>query len=90
MRQFVNDDAGYITWLEAHPSGFVLNTDLHPKPDYLILHRSTCRSINRQLPPGSMWTSPYVKTCSDRRDEIEAYARAETGGEVWPHVYCVR
>ncbi len=26
MRRFVNDDAGYVTWLAGHPHGYVLNT----------------------------------------------------------------
>jgi hypothetical protein len=90
LQRFVKDDAGYLAWLDAHPLGYVLNTNLHPTADYLILHRSTCRSISRQLPRGSLWTSPYIKTCSDDRSEVEAYARAETGGKIWPHVRCVR
>lgn len=90
MHRFVRDDKSYLDWLETHPSGFVLNTNINVKPDYMILHRSPCRSINRQLRPGSQWTTPYAKTCSDAREEIEAWALRETGGQVWPHLYCMR
>jgi len=88
MRRFVRDDPGYLEWLTSHPAGFVLNTYAHATPDYLILHRSSCRTINRQLRPGSMWTSPYAKTCSDVRGEIEEWAIRETGKQVRPHSQC--
>lgn len=90
MRRFVNDDAGYIAWLDAHPDGFVLNTYAHVTSTYLIVHRAACRTINRPLAPGKSWTYPYGKTCSDDRQEIEAWALRETGKPVKPCAHCLR
>ena len=89
MRRFVNDDAGYLAWLEAHPDGFVLNTYAHVTAAYLVLHRAACRTIKRHLPPPSLWTYPYAKTCSDDRVEIERWAVRETRKAVRPHRGCL-
>jgi hypothetical protein len=88
MRRFYKDDEGYLAWLEAHPYGFVLNTYAHPTSSYLILHRAACRTINRPLPPPSLWTYPYPKTCSDDRRELEDWALRETGKAVKPCSIC--
>jgi hypothetical protein len=89
MRRFVNDDAGYIAWLAAHPDGFVLNTYAHVTSAYLIMHRTACRTINRPLAHGKSWTYPYGKTCSDDRQEIETWALRETGKPVKPCAHCL-
>ena len=52
--EFMNDDDGYISWLSAHPDGFVLNCGRPPTPSYLMLHRSTCGTISRAS--GTNWT----------------------------------
>ena len=88
MRRFVKDDAGYLEWLVAHPAGYVLNTYAHVTSAYLILHRASCRTINRVLAPGKRWTDPYGKTCSDDRGEIESWALRETGKAVSPCGIC--
>ena len=89
MRRYFKDDQGYLTWLAAHPDGFVLNSYAHVTGAYLILHRAACRTINRPLPPPSRWTHPYPKTCSDDRGEIEAWALRETGKAVKPCSHCL-
>ena len=35
-KTFVDDDRGYLRWLAANPTGFVLNTTRSPIPTYLI------------------------------------------------------
>lgn len=89
MRRFVKDDAGYLAWLGEHPQGFVLNTYAHVTSAYLILHRAACRTINRPLAHGSLWTDPYAKTCADDRGEIEIWALRETGKAVRPCSHCL-
>ena len=89
MRRFVKDDPGYIAWLAEHPEGFVLNTYAHVTSAYLILHWASCRTINRQLAPGSLWTDPYAKTCSDDREEIETWALRQTGKPTKPCGHCL-
>lgn len=89
MRRFSRDDVGYIDWLAAHPDGYVLNTYAHVTSSYLILHRASCRTVNRPLAPGRSWTFAYGKACSDNRAEIEAWALRETGKQVSPCGHCM-
>jgi hypothetical protein len=45
MQRFVDDDRGYLDWLDHHPDGFVINTVRTPSAAYLMLHRSGCGTI---------------------------------------------
>jgi hypothetical protein len=76
VRQYVDDDAGYLEWISAHPEGFVLNTYRRPTPAYLMLHHASCWTIRVR----SNWTKDYRKVCGDRT-ELEAFARDQVGGD---------
>jgi Family of unknown function (DUF6308) len=76
---FRDDEAGYLAWLEAHPHGFVLNAARSPRPDYLILHRASCRTISGQPTRGDVWTGPYIKVCADGEAAIERWTAATVG-----------
>jgi hypothetical protein len=89
VRQFSKDDEGYVRWLAAHPSGFVLNTYAHVTASYLILHRASCRTVNRPLASDRSWTHAYGKACSDDRAEIESWALREVGKTVSPCGHCL-
>lgn len=89
MRRFSKDDAGYVEWLAKHPDGYVLNTYAHVTSAYLILHRASCRTVNRPLASGRSWTQAYGKACSDDRAEIETWASRETGKQVTPCGLCL-
>ena len=81
MPVFVDADAAYIDWLEKHPLGYVINTYRRPHPDYLILHRATCKSISRTATTPIAWTSgDYIKTCADSIPDLAAWCRVVTGG----------
>ena len=41
MVTFLEDDAGYLNWLNTHPDDFVLNTYRNLAPAYLMLHHAT-------------------------------------------------
>lgn len=82
MRRFVNDDAGYVAWLASHPGGYVLNTYPDVTSSYLVLHRASCRTVNRALAVGRNWTRLYGKSCADDRSELEAWALREAGKAV--------
>ncbi len=41
------DDSGYISWIENHPDGFVVNAHRKPIASYLRLHRATCFTISK-------------------------------------------
>lgn len=88
MDVFGNDDEGYRNWLEAHPNGFVLNTNRSPTASYLMLHRANCTNgiLNwRHENP----TRVYTKWCSVDRREVEAQAR-QVGGELTEASCCFR
>lgn len=82
MKRFVDDDAGYAAWLAAHPRGHVLNLFPHVSSSYLVLHRSSCRTVNRHLAAGRRWTDQGGKACSDDPAELAAWARRETGKSI--------
>lgn len=82
-RWFLNDDTGYLAWLAAHDDGFVLNTYAHVAAGYLVLHRASCRTINRDLAAGKVWTVQYGKACAASVDELVAWAAERTSGT--PH-----
>lgn len=76
MQQFVDDDGGYLDWINSNPQGFVLNTYRRATRAYLMLHQASCWTIRVR----SNWTKDYRKVCGERR-ELEAFARNEVGGD---------
>jgi len=80
LEHFVDDDGGYLAWLQADPSGFVINGYRNPRPGYLLLHRSDCQRINGTPANGRSWTKSYRKVCG-KRSELETWARQDVGGE---------
>jgi hypothetical protein len=79
VQLFRDDDEGYVAWLSAHPHGYVLNVARRPRPDYLVLHRASCRTITGRPPRGGLWTGPYIKVCSDDELQIAAWTGREVG-----------
>ncbi|MFN8663835.1 MAG: hypothetical protein U0075_18215 [Thermomicrobiales bacterium] len=89
MPVFDNADADYVRWLETHPGGYVLNTYRKPHPDYLILHRATCKSISRTASAPIAWTSgDYIKICADSLGDLEAWSRVAVDGKPQPCGQC--
>jgi hypothetical protein len=87
--KFQDDDAGYLQWVAQHASGFVLNCERHPKPDYLTLHAVSCHSITGEQPADRHWTMKYIKVCADDVADIEAWVRATVpAGTAWPCPIC--
>ncbi len=77
---FLRDDSD-LAWLVANPDGYVLNTSAHVAAGYLVLHRASCRIINRPLPDGRLWTRQYGKACAGTSGELAAWAESRTGSE---------
>ncbi|WP_243727371.1 hypothetical protein [Actinocrispum wychmicini] len=88
VERFQDDDAGYERWLAAHPDLFVLNTARRPAPNYLMLHRATCRTIAGTPARGNRWTGDYIKFCG-RRTELEEFAQAQVGGTAFRCRLCL-
>jgi hypothetical protein len=77
---FQDDDDAFFDWLEAHPDGSVVNTERHPKPNYLVLHRPVCPHFKGGK--SLHWTKDYVKVCAIDRAELEEWAATTVGGEL--------
>lgn len=87
MQHFQDDDEGYLTWLNSHQDGYVLNVNRTPEPDNLVLHRASCYHLAKTPANGVQWTTHYTKYCGDR-DTLEDQAVA-LGGDAWPCQHCL-
>ena len=78
---FEQEDADYLQWITDHPDGYVVNAMPSLDPDYLVLHRASCRSINRyprmDENPGGFTERQYRKLCSLSLAELEGHLRAK-------------
>jgi hypothetical protein len=62
---FLDNDAGYLAWVAAHPAGYVVNTERTPSARYLVLHRATCHTMKpRDVSDYRTWTTAYRKACA--------------------------
>jgi hypothetical protein len=71
---FIDDDASYLRWIAANPSGRVLNAarSLAVLP---TLHRATCHTISGTPARGRVWTGPYIKACSDDAAALQRWSK---------------
>ena len=77
-RIFGNHEKEYLVWLKANPGGFVVNTRRRPDPDYMVLHRATCWTINRyttMAKPGGFTERDFIKACSNSLNELRDWVR---------------
>ena len=58
--RFERDDEGYLAWLAANPTGFVVNCAPNPSTDYLVLHRASCMHISVLGTNMEHWTHEYI------------------------------
>ena len=86
--RFVDDDAGYLSWLRNHPAGFVLNCGREPRHDYLVLHRAGCHTISGTPSRGDNWTTAFAKVCAGAARELDAWAFERTGAHPSPCALC--
>lgn len=86
MERFVDDDRGYLDWLEHHPDGFVINTGRTPSAAYLMLHRASCGTITGKPARGTTFTGEYAKVCGEQ-NELREFAR-DLGGHAQPCGLC--
>jgi hypothetical protein len=87
MQHFVDDDHGYLDWLDHHPDGFVINTLRTPSAAYLMLHRASCGTITGKPARGTTFTGEYAKVCGER-NELEEFTR-HLGGHAQPCGLCL-
>jgi hypothetical protein len=80
---FRGNDDGYLEWLAAHPTGYVVNAERNPRPSYLKLHRATCRYISGPPRTAGAWTErQYIKVCATDVVALERWASEAVGGRV--------
>jgi hypothetical protein len=78
MVHFLNDDPGFLAWTAANPNGFVLNVRRRPDPNYVVLHRATCKSIsNERHAPDAFTGRGYRKICASSVAELQKAAQSE-------------
>jgi hypothetical protein len=76
MREFSNDDKGYIRWVTDNPDGFVLNINRIPRSSYTVLHHATCNFISKDRDDGAYTGGDYRKVVSRNLDELRAFTRS--------------
>ncbi len=81
MREFIDDDRDYLSWLATNQDAYVINSYRLPVAGYLMLHRSGCRTINGQPPTGDGWTTTSKKVCGTR-EELENWVQNGVGGDL--------
>ena len=59
-------DSGFLEGVAHNPEGFILNTLRKRTRAYLILHRSSCRTVGGEPARGSRWTVDCIKFCGDQ------------------------
>lgn len=80
---FRDDERGYREWLGRNLDGFVINGRRRLTPNYLVLHRASCKSIRNypgmELDPGGFTERNYVKICGSSVDDLNVYVRTHFG-----------
>ena len=74
MNIFVNDEAGYLAWVQQNFNGWVANADkARLIPNYPLVHRASHALLSS--PTKSNYTTDrYIKACSDDVAELEAWS----------------
>jgi hypothetical protein len=75
--RFQDDEAGYTTWLEAHPNGFVFNNFGGNDPRMNIVHRASCAYLRRPKDEGRR--TIIEKVCVAKADLLTAVIRQVRG-----------
>lgn len=64
----------YLRWVEAHPSGYIVNTDRGMQvPTYPIVHRASHKLVSSDA-RANYTMGRYIKLCSVSLDELDAWA----------------
>ncbi|GGK80799.1 HNH endonuclease [Rufibacter glacialis] len=79
MRVFDKDDRDYLSWMNANPAAFVVNTERRGNSRYYVIHRSGCPhiAITSGQTYGAFTERNYIKLCSHDPGEIEGWLQQE-------------
>ncbi|TAL91906.1 MAG: hypothetical protein EPN69_09050 [Rhodanobacter sp.] len=76
---FDNNDSEYSAWLLANPSGYVVNMRHGYSPSYMVLHRSSCTTVNPSTSSselGAFTERDYLKVCGSELEGLRSLAKA--------------
>jgi hypothetical protein len=74
---FLDDDLGYRQWIKQNSLGYVVNCDRRVNPQYIVLHRATCRTISAS--DVNYTHGDYQKVCARTREELQKWSVSEAG-----------
>ena len=75
VTEFVNDDAGYLVWVNTHPHGYIANIDVAQQVlQYPMVHTTSHRLLSSSN-VGSYTSHNYVKVCSTDLDSLEKWSQ---------------
>lgn len=69
-----DDDASYSWWRDSHPEGFVLAIRARHPP---LLHRASCRDVDRDRRPGRLKAKGSRQICADMKSALRTWLKAE-------------
>ena len=84
---YVHDDDGFEAWRDANPKGFVLNSEIPPSANFLVLHRADCHFLATHTKGDQEHWTTYAKHCSLDRGAILAWATPI--GDVSERCHCL-
>jgi hypothetical protein len=78
--KFTNDKS-YLSWIVEHPNGYVVNVRRNENQSYMVLHKSTCGTIQNLYrsagaTDGGFTEHNYLKICAKDIEDLKTYARA--------------
>lgn len=76
--EFIDNEAGYLTWVKGHSSGYVLNTERSKNRNYMVLHGAWCSQIKdyRQTDEfGKFTMRGYIKICAPDVEGLREWVR---------------
>lgn len=88
LKEFKDNDGGYLHWINTNPTGFVVNCERNPRSAYHRLHLAICYTITGHPANGELWTRDYIKICSLSREELEEWVMKKIETELKPCGIC--
>jgi 5-methylcytosine-specific restriction enzyme A len=74
---FNKGDKEYFKWMIDNPNGFILNTTTGKGSSYLVLHKSNCIHITKDVSPDDKGYTmrTYIKVASNDANDIASYCK---------------
>ncbi len=72
----VKKDQIFLDWLQQYPSGYVLNTELKPNPNYMMLHTADCDAWSKSYASENPFTGEkYSKVVAESISELREWMK---------------